>query len=79
MTNGSALTVPANDEFDLVKVGRGLPKNMVFVRDQKRCSRITSRYTGEEESSLHGPDGTIWVGFEQAGLGSLAEVDVSPR
>jgi tRNA 2-thiouridine synthesizing protein D len=74
VTNGSALTVPANDEFDLVKGWQRLAKEHGVRLETCVAAALRRGILSEEESSLHGLDShNLAAGFEQAGLGSLAE------
>lgn len=74
VTNGSALTVPANDEFDLVKAWQRLAKEHGVRLETCVAAALRRGILSEEESSLHGLGcHNLAAGFEQAGLGSLAE------
>lgn len=74
VTNGSALTVPANDEFDLVKGWQRLAKEHGVRLETCVAAALRRGILSEEESSLHGLGcHNLAAGFEQAGLGSLAE------
>ena len=74
VTNGSTLTVPANDEFDLVKGWQRLAKEHGVRLETCVAAALRRGILSEEESSLHGLGcHNLAAGFEQAGLGSLAE------
>ncbi|SON50899.1 methylsulfur transfer protein [Vibrio tapetis subsp. tapetis] len=74
VTNGSALTVPANDEFDLTTAWQELAiKNDVRL---ETCVAAALRrgIVSPDEAQQHALDNhNLADGFEQAGLGSLAE------
>ncbi|NOH81876.1 sulfurtransferase complex subunit TusD [Vibrio sp. RE86] len=74
VTNGSALTVPANDEFDLVKAWQALSTEHDVRLETCVAAALRRGIISEGEASQHGlSQSNLAEGFEQAGLGSLAE------
>lgn len=74
VNNGSALTVPANDEFDLVKAWQVLSTEHDVRLETCVAAALRRGIISESEASQHGlSQSNLAEGFEQAGLGSLAE------
>ncbi|CAM4460448.1 sulfurtransferase complex subunit TusD [Vibrio agarivorans] len=72
--NGSALTVPANDEFDLVKAWQALAHEHSVRLETCVAAALRRGVVGESEAQQHGlTQDNLALSFEQAGLGSLAE------
>ena len=66
--NGSALSVPANDEFDLTKAWQTLALQTCIAAALRRG------IISQNEANQHGlTQHNLADGFYQAGLGSLAE------
>ncbi len=74
VTNGTALSVPANDEFDLSKAWQSLAEEHNVRLETCVAAALRRGVISEEEASQHGltQNNLAW-GFTQAGLGSLAE------
>ena len=76
--NGSSLTVPANDEFDLVKAWQTLAKQHKVRLETCVAAALRRGVIGEAEASQHQLSSNNLAGqFEQSGLGSLAEALLS--
>lgn len=74
VTNGSALTVPANDEFDLVKAWQKLSAEHDVRLETCVAAALRRGIVSQEEANQHGlAQSNLADGFHQAGLGSLAE------
>ncbi|OIQ24186.1 sulfurtransferase complex subunit TusD [uncultured Vibrio sp.] len=74
VSNGSGLTVPANDEFDLVKSWQELSSKHDVSLETCVAAALRRGIVSEEEAQLHALSHTnLANGFTQAGLGSLAE------
>ncbi len=74
VTNGSALSVPANDEFDLNKAWQALASEHDVRLETCVAAALRRGVISEEEASQHGlTQNNLALGFTQAGLGSLAE------
>ncbi len=76
--NGSALTVPANDEFDLVKAWQTLATKHQVRLETCVAAALRRGVIGESEASQHQlSSNNLAEQFEQSGLGSLAEALLS--
>nr|WP_202986516.1 sulfurtransferase complex subunit TusD [Vibrio parahaemolyticus] len=74
VTNGTALSVPANDEFDLTKAWQGLAKEHDVCLETCVAAALRRGIISEDEATQHGlTQNNLAEGFVQAGLGSLAE------
>lgn len=74
VTNGTALSVPANDEFDLTKAWQSLAKQHDVRLETCVAAALRRGIISEDEANQHGfEQNNLAKGFEQAGLGSLAE------
>lgn len=74
VTNGSALTVPANDEFDLVKGWQELAYEHNVRLETCVAAALRRGIVSLDEANQHGlSQSNLAEGFHQAGLGSLAE------
>ncbi|CAM2994110.1 sulfurtransferase complex subunit TusD [Vibrio mytili] len=74
VTNGTALSVPANDEFDLSSAWQVLAKEHHVRLETCVAAALRRGIISEGEATQHGlTQNNLAVGFEQAGLGSLAE------
>ncbi len=74
VSNGSALTVPANDEFNLVKAWQELALKHDISLETCVAAALRRGIVGHDEATQHKLEGeNLAKGFEQAGLGSLAE------
>ena len=74
VTNGSALTVPANDEFDLVTAWQTLAAEHNVRLETCVAAALRRGVVSQDEASQHGlAQSNLAEGFHQAGLGSLAE------
>ncbi|PMH46318.1 sulfurtransferase TusD [Vibrio sp. 10N.286.49.B3] len=72
--NGSAITAPANDEFDLVSAWQALGKKHQVRLETCVAAALRRGIIGEEEAKLHQlKQSNLADGFQQSGLGSLAE------
>nr|WP_153646048.1 sulfurtransferase complex subunit TusD [Vibrio parahaemolyticus] len=72
--NGTALSVPANDEFDLTKAWQGLAKEHDVRLETCVAAALRRGIISEDEATQHGlTQNNLAEGFVQAGLGSLAE------
>ncbi|SEG72858.1 sulfurtransferase complex subunit TusD [Vibrio hangzhouensis] len=71
--NASRLTVPANDEFDLVSAWQNLAKEHGVRLETCVAASLRRGVLGADEAQQHQRNGdNLAEGFEQAGLGSLA-------
>ncbi len=78
VTNGTALSVPANDEFDLSKAWQELALQHQVRLETCVAAALRRGIVSEDEASQHGlPQSNLADGFTQAGLGSLAEAMLS--
>ncbi|MGR5134537.1 sulfurtransferase complex subunit TusD [Vibrio alfacsensis] len=74
VTNGTALSVPANDEFDLSKAWQTLAQEHSVRLETCVAAALRRGIISEDEANQHGlTQNNLSDGFEQAGLGSLAE------
>ncbi|MHA7230257.1 sulfurtransferase complex subunit TusD [Vibrio campbellii] len=74
VTNGTALSVPANDEFDLTKAWQSLAQQHDVRLETCVAAALRRGIVSEDEAYQHGLEqNNLATGFEQAGLGSLAE------
>ncbi len=74
VSNANALTVPANDEFDLVKGWQSLSEQSGCELTTCVAAALRRGMVGEQEAKLHGlAANNLADGYEQAGLGALAE------
>nr|WP_264301882.1 sulfurtransferase complex subunit TusD [Vibrio parahaemolyticus] len=74
VTNGTALSVPANDEFDLTKAWQSLAKEHDVRLETCVAAALRRGIISEDEATQHGlTQNNLAEGFVQAGLGSLAE------
>ncbi|MDK9739891.1 sulfurtransferase complex subunit TusD [Vibrio sp. D404a] len=74
VSNGSALTVPANDEFDLAGAWQELATQHDVRMETCVAAALRRGVVSQEEANQHQLEShNLAVGFEQAGLGSLAE------
>jgi tRNA 2-thiouridine synthesizing protein D len=72
--NGSSLTVPATDEFDLVSAWQQLAIEHDIKLETCVAAALRRGVVSELESQQHQLGAAnVAVGFEQAGLGRLAE------
>lgn len=73
--NGSALTVPASDEFDLVAAWQALAKTHNIEMQTCVAAALRRGIVSEQEAEQNQLSAAnLADGFEQAGLGGLAEV-----
>jgi len=76
--NGSSLTVPANDEFDLVKAWQTLATKHQVRLETCVAAALRRGVLGEAEAYQHQLSShNLAEQFEQSGLGSLAEALLS--
>lgn len=74
VTNGSVLSVPANDEFDLNKAWQALAEEHNVRLETCVAAALRRGIISEDEANQHGLiQNNLAQGFSQAGLGSLAE------
>ncbi|MCG6265491.1 sulfurtransferase complex subunit TusD [Vibrio vulnificus] len=74
VTNGTALSVPANDEFHLTQAWKKLAQQHNVRLETCVAAALRRGVVSAEEAQLHGlAQNNLAEGFEQAGLGSLAE------
>ncbi|WED22080.1 sulfurtransferase complex subunit TusD [Vibrio sp. JC009] len=74
VNNGSKLVVPANDEFDLTAAWQKLALENSVSLETCVAAALRRGVIGHQEASQHGLDtDNLAHGFEQTGLGSLAE------
>ena len=72
--NGSALTVPASDEFDLVAAWQQLARDhQVELHTCVAAALRRGVVSSQEATQNQLPASNLADGFEQAGLGGLAE------
>ncbi|MCG3865373.1 MULTISPECIES: sulfurtransferase complex subunit TusD [unclassified Photobacterium] len=73
--NGSALTAPASDEFDLVAAWQALAKMHNVELQTCVAAALRRGIVSEQEAEQNQlPAANLADSFEQAGLGGLAEV-----
>ncbi|MBY8318349.1 sulfurtransferase complex subunit TusD [Vibrio fluvialis] len=76
--NGSALTAPANDEFDLVKAWQQLADLHQVRLETCVAAALRRGVVSQSEAEQHQlPGANLVAPFEQTGLGSLAEALLS--
>ncbi|EPW3769069.1 sulfurtransferase complex subunit TusD [Vibrio fluvialis] len=76
--NGSALTAPANDEFDLVKAWQQLAELHQVRLETCVAAALRRGVVSQSEAEQHQlPGANLAPPFEQTGLGSLAEALLS--
>ncbi|MBY7976408.1 sulfurtransferase complex subunit TusD [Vibrio fluvialis] len=76
--NGSALTAPANDEFDLVKAWQQLADLHQVRLETCVAAALRRGVVSQSEAEQHQlPGANLATPFEQTGLGSLAEALLS--
>lgn len=74
VSNGSALTVPANDEFDLALAWKKLADEHDVSLETCVAAALRRGVISPEESEQHKLSASnLASGFTQAGLGSLSE------
>ncbi len=74
VTNASALALPANDEFDLVTAWEALAKDNNIQLQTCVAASLRRGVISQNEANNHQlPAKNMAYGFEQAGLGALAE------
>ncbi|WP_114767831.1 sulfurtransferase complex subunit TusD [Vibrio rhodolitus] len=74
VTNGTGLSVPANDEFDLTKAWQTLAQQHNVRLETCVAAALRRGIVSQDEASQHGlTQFNLAEGFHQAGLGSLAE------
>lgn len=74
VSNGTQLSVPANDEFDLAKAWQQLAKQHHVRLETCVAAALRRGIVSADEAKQHGlAQHNLAHGFEQAGLGSLAE------
>lgn len=72
--NGSALTAPASDEFDLVAAWQQLARGHGVELQTCVAAALRRGIVGQQEATQNQlPTTNLAEGFEQAGLGGLAE------
>lgn len=74
VSNGSRLSVPANDEFDLGNAWQTLARQHNVRLETCVAAALRRGIVGQDEAAQHGLSAdNLADGFHQAGLGSLAE------
>ncbi|CAH6804893.1 sulfurtransferase complex subunit TusD [Vibrio chagasii] len=74
VSNGSDLTVPANDEFDLAAAWQKLANEYDVSLETCVAAALRRGIISSEEAEQHQLSGSnLASGFTQAGLGSLSE------
>ena len=74
VSNGSDLTVPANDEFDLAAAWQKLANEHNVSLETCVAAALRRGIISSEEAEQHQLSGSnLATGFTQAGLGSLSE------
>ncbi|GAB2652606.1 sulfurtransferase TusD [Vibrio panuliri] len=74
VSNGTALSVPANDEFDLTKAWQRLAQQHSVRLETCVAAALRRGIVSQDEAQQHGlTQNNLAQGFHQAGLGSLAE------
>lgn len=74
VSNGSRLSVPANDEFDLSNAWQTLARQHNVRLETCVAAALRRGIVGQDEAAQHGLSAdNLADGFYQAGLGSLAE------
>ena len=78
VTNGGQLAVPANDEFDITAAWQSLSQQHSFALQTCVAAALRRGIISESEAQQHGlTSHNLASGFEQSGLGSLAEALLS--
>ncbi|MFD2176969.1 sulfurtransferase complex subunit TusD [Veronia pacifica] len=78
VSNASSLTVPANDEFDLVKAWQEMQDKQGVMMETCVAAALRRGQISPDESAQHGlSSSNMAKGFVQAGLGSLSEALLS--
>jgi tRNA 2-thiouridine synthesizing protein D len=74
VTNGSNLVVPANDEFDLTRAWQKMALKHGVRLETCVAAALRRGIIGKEEAAQHKKEEyNLASGFEQTGLGALAE------
>ncbi|GLT16350.1 sulfurtransferase TusD [Vibrio zhanjiangensis] len=74
VTNGTSLSVPANDEFDLANAWQVLAQKHNVRLETCVAAALRRGVVSQDEASQHNlKQHNLANGFHQAGLGSLAE------
>ena len=74
VSNASSLTVPANDEFDLVAAWQTLATENQTELETCVAAALRRGLVSDEEAKQHQlPSSNMAEGFSQAGLGALSE------
>ncbi|XKY37906.1 sulfurtransferase complex subunit TusD [Enterovibrio sp. 27052020O] len=74
VSNASSLTVPANDEFDLVAAWQTLATENQTELETCVAAALRRGVVSDEEAKQHQlPSSNMAEGFSQAGLGALSE------
>lgn len=74
VTNGSSLVVPANDEFDLTSAWQKLAVKYNIRLETCVAAALRRGVIGKDEATQHKlTEHNLANGFEQSGLGSLAD------
>lgn len=74
VSNASSLTVPANDEFDLVAAWQSLSKESGVELETCVAAALRRGQVSEEEAKQHAlTSSNMADSFSQAGLGALSE------
>ena len=74
VTNGNQLSVPANDEFDIVRAWQRLAREHQVRLETCVAASLRRGIIGQEEAALHELSAANLADeFVQAGLGSLAQ------
>lgn len=74
VTNGSSLVVPANDEFDLTQAWQTLARKHDVKLETCVAAALRRGVISQQEASQHQREqSNLAQGFQQVGLGSLAE------
>ncbi|WBA08877.1 sulfurtransferase complex subunit TusD [Salinivibrio kushneri] len=72
--NGTATTVPANDEFDIVTAWQTLAQDHGVQLETCVAAALRRGIVSDQEAAQHAlPHSTLAAEFSQAGLGALAE------
>lgn len=74
VSNGNRLVIPANDELNLSLAWQKLAQENHIALETCVAAALRRGVIGKQEAKLHELDGeNLADGFEQSGLGSLAE------
>jgi tRNA 2-thiouridine synthesizing protein D len=74
VSNGTKLSVPANDEFDLAKAWQELSEQYDVSLESCVAASLRRGVVGKQEAEQHDLDSdNLASAFTQAGLGSLAQ------